>query len=244
MGTKVIAVRVGPEPKHTDFSVHDNLLRLFSPFFEAALGRDWKESQERIVKLPNCNVHAFRVYFQWLYTAQLHTKFQFNQTSPSDGQWEWGNLVKAYLLGDYLQDIDFKDSLIDTMIDWANEATRECSNAPAHSSVEIFQHTKSTSPPRWISLDFTTWRLTNSFPVSMTEYQFLSDFLVTVVTTLTETIRTNKIVRPPFLDKRLCHYHCHGDRTCYKDKDKSTREEMTTFEFIRGDVLEQLRTIV
>ncbi|KAH7092169.1 hypothetical protein FB567DRAFT_625224 [Paraphoma chrysanthemicola] len=195
MGTKVIAVRIGPEPKHTDFSVHENLIRLSSPCFEAALGRDWKESQERIVKLPDCNAHA--------------------------------NLVKAYLLGDYLQDIDFKDAIMDAMIDWANEATRECSNTPAHSSVEIFQHTKSTSPLRWIALDFTTWRLTNNFPMSMTDYQFPSDFLAIVVTTPTQRIRTNKIVRPPFLDKRFCHYHCHGDRTCYKDKDKSMREEMS-----------------
>ena len=226
MGTKVIAVRVGAEPKHTDFSVHENLIRLSSPFFEAALSRDWKESQEKIVKLPGCNAHAFRIYVQWLYTGQLHTKLQFNHTSPNDGQWEWANLVKAYLLGDYLQDIDFKDTIMDAMIDWANEATRECSDAPPHSSVEVYQHTRDGSPLRKVTLDFTTWRLTNNFPVSMNEYQFPSDFLTAVVTSLTERIRTGKVVRPNFMDKKYCYYHCHGDRACYKDKDKSTRQEV------------------
>jgi hypothetical protein len=233
MGTKVIAVRVGPEPKHTDFSVHENLIRLSSAFFEATLGRDWKESQERIVKLPDCNAHAFCVYLQWLYTVQLDTKFQFNQGSLSDGQWEWANLVKAYLLGHYLQDVDFKDTSMDAMVDWANEATRECSYAPPHSSVEVFQATRAGSPLRWVILDFTTWRLTNISPVSLSDYQFPSDFLTSVITTLTERIRTAKVVRPTFVDKRYCHYHCHGDRTCYKDKDKSSPQEVSSHSHVQ-----------
>ncbi|KAF2028831.1 hypothetical protein EK21DRAFT_113524 [Setomelanomma holmii] len=238
MGTKVIAVRVGPEPKHTDFSVHENLIRLSSPFFEAALGRDWKEAKERIGKLPDCNAHAFRVYTHWIYTGQLNTKLQFDQSSPTDGQWEWANLVKAYLLGDYLQDIDFKDTVMDAMIDWADYATRECGNASPHSSVEVYQHTRIGSPLRWILLDSTTWRLTNNFAVSMSDFQFPSEFLAFIVTALTDRIRTGKTVRPSFLDKRYCHYHCHRDRTCYQDKDKSSHKKVGV------DVLEPVRMIL
>ncbi|KAH4300166.1 hypothetical protein HBH64_098990 [Parastagonospora nodorum] len=238
MGTKIIAVRVGAEPKHTDFSVHESLIRLSSPFFEAALSREWKESQERIVKLPEGNAHAFRIYVHWLYTSQLCSKLQFNHVSLNDGQWEWANLVKGYLLGDYLQDIDFKDSVMDAMIDWGNEAARECSDAPPHSSIEVYQQTGKTSPLRRIVLDFTTWRIINNFPVSMNDYQFPSDFLTAVVTCLTERIRSGKVVRPGFVDKKYCHYHCHGDRTCYKDKDKASLQEAC------NEVLDPLRMIL
>jgi hypothetical protein len=105
MGTKVIVVRVGTEPKHNDFSVHENLIRLSSPFFEAVLSREWEESKERVVKLPGCNPHAFCVYIHWLYIGQLHSKFQLNVISNLDGQWEWVNHVKASLLSNYLQNI-------------------------------------------------------------------------------------------------------------------------------------------
>jgi hypothetical protein len=37
---------------------------------------------------------------------------------------------------------------MDAMVDWANEATRECSDAPSHPSVEVYQHTKDNSPLR------------------------------------------------------------------------------------------------
>jgi hypothetical protein len=63
----------------------------------------------------------------------------------------------------------------------------------------------------------------------MNDYQFPSDFLTAVVTCLNERIRSGKVVRPGFVDKKYCHYHCHGDRTCYKDKDKASLQEVRIF---------------
>jgi hypothetical protein len=156
----------------------------------------------------------------------LHSKFQLNVTSNFDGQWEWANLVKAYLLGDYLQDIDFKDTVMDAMVDWAIEATRECSDAPPYSSVEVYQHTKDNSPLRKIILDFTYWRLVTNFLMSMENFQYPSDFLTVVVSSLVERIHTVKIVGPNYVSKGYCQYHWHGDRTCYKDEDKSSKQEV------------------
>jgi hypothetical protein len=226
MGTKVIDICVGAEPKQVDFSVHENLIRSSSRFFDAALNHDWKETQERIIRLPDCNVHAFRIYVQWLYTNQLFTKLQFNQTSAKDGQREWANLVKAYLLGDYLQDIKFKDTIMDAMVDWGHEADRECINAPPHSSVEIYQQTSNTSPLRKLVVDFTTWSIMDSSHVSMSDFQFPSDFLAAVVTNLAERFRTGNDVTSDFVGKKYCQYHCHGERACYREKDRYTLPEV------------------
>jgi hypothetical protein len=226
MGTTVIDICVGAKPKQVDFCVHENLIRLSSRFFDAALIHDWKESQERIVRLPDCNVRAFRIYVQWLYTSQLHTKTHFSHASATEDQWEWANLVKAYLLGDYLQDIDFKDTIMDAMIEWGHEADRKCINAPPHSSVEIYQQTSNTSPLRKFVVDFTTRSLIDSFHVSMSDFQFPSDFLAAVVTNLAERIRPGNDVTSDFVGKKYCQYHCHGERSCYREKDKSSLPEV------------------
>jgi len=65
-----------------------------------------------------------------------------------------------------------------------------------------------------------------AFPVSMDNFQFPSDFLTVVVSSLTDGIRTGKNVSPNNILKKYCQYHCHGDRTCYKDKDESTKHEV------------------
>lgn len=44
------------------FVVHEDLIRARSPFFEAALGRDWKEASEKLVPLPDDSPDAFAIY--------------------------------------------------------------------------------------------------------------------------------------------------------------------------------------
>ncbi|KAF2126888.1 hypothetical protein P153DRAFT_368916 [Dothidotthia symphoricarpi CBS 119687] len=225
MGTKVIFVRVGQEPKHTDFTVHENIIRLSSPFFDEVLSREWRGPQEWIVRLPDCNAHTFHIYNQWLYTDQLHIKPQVGHTLLNDGQWEWDNLVKGYLLGEYLQDIDFKDTLMDAMIDWGHYAAREYSNVPPRSAVEVYRYTQDSSPLRKIVLDITCYRLLNSFPILVSDFHSPQDFFTSVLDTIAERHRTCQAICPSFADKKYCLYHCHGDRVCYKDKDMLSQQE-------------------
>lgn len=227
MGTKTIAVRVGAEPSNQDFTVHENLLIRSSPFFKAALGREFKEAKDRIVYLPESNAHAFRVYVQWLYTSQLHTKLIFDLPTNQDSQWEWAILVKARLLGDCIQDIDFQDTVIDAMAEWANEAPKTCNDVPAHSSVEVYGNTKDDSPLRRILVDFTAYRLISGTATALDKSHYPSDYLTSVVGVLTERIRSNRIATPPYVqNKGGCHYHSHGDKVCYKLKAKATTTQV------------------
>lgn len=76
LGTKIITVQVGKPGFTKYFTVHEELVRASSPFFEAALGRDWQEAAERIVNLPDDRPAIFQLYIQWLYSGQMFCQVQ------------------------------------------------------------------------------------------------------------------------------------------------------------------------
>ncbi|KAF2170690.1 hypothetical protein M409DRAFT_19505 [Zasmidium cellare ATCC 36951] len=103
----VIVVLVGSQEKR--FIVHETPLRENSAFFEAALGRDWKETADRVVKLPEEAPYQFHVYVHWLYRGLYRGMKDGSQFSPRD-------LARLYTLGSRLQDHDFQDAVVDAFI--------------------------------------------------------------------------------------------------------------------------------
>ncbi|KAE9963886.1 hypothetical protein BLS_008835 [Venturia inaequalis] len=95
-----------------DFLVHEDLFRANSPFFEAALGRDFIEAHDRIVKLPEHTPEAFQVYLRWVYARRIVIPI----TGDGEEMVKFSIMCRAYVLGDILQDVDFKDALIDAII--------------------------------------------------------------------------------------------------------------------------------
>jgi len=95
------------------YVVHESLFREASPFFEAAIGREWKEAEDRAVKLPEHTPEAFEIYLRWVYAHRIL------QPSPivslDNILVNVHNLSRAYVLGDVLLDPDFKDAIIDAL---------------------------------------------------------------------------------------------------------------------------------
>jgi hypothetical protein len=60
-----VAIVIGPQEEM--FYVHEAILRKSSPFFDKAIGGGWKESAERIVRLPSEPPEIMRIYVYWLY---------------------------------------------------------------------------------------------------------------------------------------------------------------------------------
>ncbi|KAF2801691.1 uncharacterized protein BDZ99DRAFT_528162 [Mytilinidion resinicola] len=112
LGLLSIIVRVGSPP--TDFSVHESLVCSRSPFFANAMNGAWAEAESRVVPLPDDAPSTFALYRTWLYTGLLACK----SSSDSD---EWELLACAYVLGEKLQDSDFKDTVIDAMVEKFNK---------------------------------------------------------------------------------------------------------------------------
>ncbi|KAF2427729.1 hypothetical protein EJ08DRAFT_699467 [Tothia fuscella] len=102
----VLEVHVGPEPA-TRFVVHEELVKSTSSFFQKALTNGWKEAQERCVKLPLQEPQHFHVYVHWLYSRMVAT--------PEDNTLADLYRAKMFILGDILQDDQFKDAVLDAL---------------------------------------------------------------------------------------------------------------------------------
>jgi hypothetical protein len=111
----LVLVRVGERSEH---KVDEKLLRTSSAFFKAALSHEWKESQTHTIELPTVEPENFQIYLDWLHTRRVHVSTSLDP-SPEERQQEMDKLVESYVLGDYVQDIDYKDTIMDTIMDWA-----------------------------------------------------------------------------------------------------------------------------
>jgi hypothetical protein len=93
----------------------------------SALKNDWKEGQERHVSLPDHEPETLEGYINWLYTKGVTLKDaekKCGHHGPSATQQFQDSecshmhclkLVKMYMLGDYLNDMQFCNAVMDRM---------------------------------------------------------------------------------------------------------------------------------
>lgn len=110
LGERMLNFSVGPDL--TSFTVHERAIASRSELVRLALRHDWKEAQERCINMPDDDVAAFQTYQSWLYSGALFTRPSMGARSDD----EYGVLVRAYLLGQKLMDSDFKDTIIDAIV--------------------------------------------------------------------------------------------------------------------------------
>jgi hypothetical protein len=109
-------VLVGEERK--PFAVHEDLLLTEGLFFKAALSHDWKEKQDRTIKLPYCHPSTFNIYAKWLYSGQFCViEDTEERETPLNLSAEWVSLKQSYIMADYVLSTDFKDAVIDAIIE-------------------------------------------------------------------------------------------------------------------------------
>jgi hypothetical protein len=58
----MLKIVVGPAGDTRDFCIHEALLTARSKFFEKAMGKGWKEAEEKLVKLPDDDPDIFALY--------------------------------------------------------------------------------------------------------------------------------------------------------------------------------------
>jgi hypothetical protein len=178
-----------------------------------------------LVKLPESDAQAFRLYVQWLYTGRLHTRLSLARDEQfKDRRYELTNLIEGYLLGDYLQDNDYKDILVDAMVEWASEYSGVPHSAkPADFAARVYTSTDGSSPLRKLLADLTVWLPKQSDWKQIPEDQFPHGFLCDVIRVFSAKIQQSETApedkKAPFQRYRgTCHYHCHGKEACYKTK--------------------------
>ncbi|KAI9928693.1 hypothetical protein MW887_001910 [Aspergillus wentii] len=104
----------GNKNQQEPFSVHENLVRTSSRFFDKAMAGKWRESLQRTVKLPDEEPNIFTLYLHWLYYGALPV---YCDKPGLAGNSEYLELAKAYVLGDKLLDSKFQDTVIDAIIE-------------------------------------------------------------------------------------------------------------------------------
>jgi len=143
--SRMIKVIVGEGSKAQPFYVYKTLIRSQSRFFEAALSRDWKEMNERVVKLRKSSPEAFKIYLLRLHTRNLSRDKQHNDDDLEEYSPDIV-FLNSYTLGDILLAGDFTDAMMDVLIerseerDWMHQniAKETFQNTPTSASIRRF----------------------------------------------------------------------------------------------------------
>jgi len=106
-----------------------------SNFIKAALSGEWAESRSGVVKMEDATPEVFSTYTQWLYQGVIATQ---DRDMPIEDDEEYFELARAYVLGDRLQDADFKDAVIDCMI--AKSEEKKAGGSRVFPRLDVVQH--------------------------------------------------------------------------------------------------------
>ncbi|KAF2643924.1 hypothetical protein P280DRAFT_514907 [Massarina eburnea CBS 473.64] len=203
------------------FFIYESLICSSSRYFDAALGSDWAEAQDRVIHLTEYPAHTFEIYMQWLFSNNVHS-LGVVPDGHSTVLSEWSVLVEAYLLGDYIQDTKFKDTVIDAMFSCAiNIPLSDDLQKPCMSADEIYHNTPRHSPLQRLVVDLTVAREGPGFWSEEHEYELPTAFLKDMLAELAIVAAGGFPLEPSEAPRLscLCKYHCHGDDPCHRKED-------------------------
>jgi len=183
------------------------------------LQHNFKESQERLVKLPEDEPAVFELYMQWLYTAQifphlLHASTQCLEDTCKLGSPLYIALAKAYVLGETLQDDHFKDTILDAIISLFVQPARVW--APEATSI-IYAGTAPGSSARKLMVDLYTYSSRSAWFSEHAQQHHPEDFLHDLC--LSWAKQKEGLLNPSAaFQSHACVYHSHWGKgkVCYK----------------------------
>ncbi|KAF2177423.1 hypothetical protein K469DRAFT_677454 [Zopfia rhizophila CBS 207.26] len=179
---KMIEVVVGSEEDKESFHVHEALICDRSEFFRNAMKPEWASTRPapRVIELPDDDMAAFDLYVQWLYSKKLPIIPDEKGSSPYD---EYQTLAHAYVLGEELMDIDFKNAVMDSYVLYARGSSQTKRYYPTNEDIRIlYEGTRESSPIRQFLVDIWTYRGKHEWVKS--DPDLPKDFLMDVTTAL------------------------------------------------------------
>ncbi|KAI9686116.1 MAG: hypothetical protein M1820_010690 [Bogoriella megaspora] len=205
-----------------NFIVSSELLTSHSPYFKAALSTRWKEGQTRKIELPEDEEDAFELYVRWLLTRQIWSVDIADDCSDKNTEdiTEEMLLIRAYCLGEMVQDTEFKDAVLDALI----EENTKFPIVAVDSLDYAWKHTRPGSPLRnflshyWVRLVYSDQLLDLD---NSSNYELVKDLLAASIERIGELDGTgaeNEIAEQ-CAEGHTCAYHEHGgSMLCYKRK--------------------------
>lgn len=139
--------------------VYESILRADSPYFDAAMKREWREGMAKEVELPGTTKHLFNTYFGFLYSGAIAVTGQYNPKFYED-------LSGLYALGERLLDDSFKDVVISALKELWNDKDYAVPRRPYSSRFPApMPATGSTNPRRRVPPPVVCWWTPTSFTV-------------------------------------------------------------------------------
>jgi hypothetical protein len=199
-----LTVRVGPAHNQKEFLVHEELICAHSAFFKRKMSL--RETNDGLVQIPTHKPDTFEYYMHWIYSHRLPVLGK----DSSDGFYL---IIRCNVLGDYLQDLDFRDATIDAL----QAHSLLVGLKPINETKFVYANTSKDAPMRRLLIDmlvyedYSTWFAQNGKGCYTEEA--LSDGLSLALRLNAEKVETE--AAPYKLIS--CHYHEHGEEPCYKD---------------------------
>lgn len=205
------------------FSVHEHLICRTSDYFKTAMKAHWETSTSGSITLKEEDAEVFEVYLHWLYFETLPVR---NDSAELQGNNEYAQLAKAYALGEFLQDVNFRDAVLDAMLIKSRSKVSDGRTwFPGGPAIRyIYEGTPESSAARRLLVDLYTyhghgdwlkgWADKDDLPK-----QFLLDLAIAA---LTERSRPSSSLAK---EKGACEYHEHrpDPNSCYKNYSASKR---------------------
>ncbi|CAI6338471.1 unnamed protein product [Periconia digitata] len=212
-----ITVVVGDEEEQRSFKIHEDVICDRSSFFRSSMKPEWASmrSDPRTVELPEDSPNAFALYRTWLYSRKL----PILPTPPTESNIEedtcrsslFGNppehyhtLAHAYVLGERLLDIQFKNTVMDTYVLFARGATGS-RYYPTNDHVRIiYDGTTEGSPIRKFLVDI--WYCRGKVEWIENDGDLPQEFLAAVVREMLRARQTTDNLSRPW---KLTHTQYH-----------------------------------
>lgn len=194
--------------------MHKDLICYKSPYFSLAVKDHWKEGREGRVPLPDDDPAAFALYIQWIYRGRICSSQDMGETEGN--REEMNLLIEAFVLGEKLQDRDFRDAVIDSLIQAVDtpDAQNKKWYPPPATVDRAYRATPESSPLRRLLVDMYYFHGRPEWLDEASNAEFVRDLARIFLQG-----RTDNVTRADRTTAKLagCSYHCHGaENACYK----------------------------
>ena len=240
----VITILVGTGQKKGTFVLHEHLLRKSSTFFDNALKGEWKEANEKVVRIPETSSESFAIYVRFIFTGflfirtydQPHTNNQDSSKETVFGCATMDECLIALKLADFLQALDFRDAILDAMMEVIAEIRVVSGYRFSFTETAlriIYDHSAVNSPMRSFTANLClhAWGCESYATYAFAEYPlpFFSDLLKAAGPFLTSDKKAWEM-SDPIDPANSCKYHEHTMRgePCYKAKYQYITTKMDT----------------
>lgn len=222
----VTEVHVGSEEVEK-FLVRKDIAIRHSKVLEKALNpeSDWKEADENVFRLPEESPEAFQVFLTFLDTGVIHLD-HFREPDEDGSKrgklsedYEWNYIAEAWLFGDRILSVSFKDAIVDKVISLVSEHGK----VPTSLHRDIYKGSAFGSGMRKLLVDIAAYSWFSGTladqPSEPECAEFFKDVGVAAMDRMVSALRGQTLAAAPYDHKFVgCQYHDHDaeGKPCHK----------------------------